>query len=138
MFIHSKILMAGLVLGAAIFCFSDSFAQTLSRTTISTKSAGDTYGYVGSGGFRNYELGSTDDNIEDVLDLIYNDKGELFAENVTLYTEAQKFSGTVIQVTNQYVVVLDQTRISARETRVNAMHVIERDEIIGVTAKVLP
>lgn len=138
MIMRTTFLTAGLIIGAAVFYAPNVFSQTQSTTTITTKSASDTRGYISSGGFRNYEIGNTDDNIEDILQLIYNEKGEIFGGNVTLYTDDHTFTGTVLQVTNRYIVMLDQTQIGPRTNRVNAMHVIERGKVIGVTAQVLP
>ena len=105
-----------------------------SRAQETAKSVGE---YVDRGGFQNFELGDTDDTVKDILDAIYDQKGDYFQPNVTIYTEAHKFSGTVIQVNNRYVVLLDYDRIGPRNAAVRAMHVIELAEVVGITALAL-
>lgn len=93
--------------------------------------------YVERGGFQNFELRDTDDTIKDILDAIYEQKGDYFQPNVTIYTEAHKFTGTVIQVNNRYVVLLDYDRTGPRNAVIRAMHVVELDDVVGITATAL-
>ena len=90
--------------------------------------------YVDRGGFQAYELGDTDDNIHDVLNFIYENRGDYFRPDVIVYTEAHKFTGKVIQITDRYVVLLEYMRTGPRNATIEAMHVVERDDIVGITA----
>lgn len=105
--------------------FENSFAQETARTVDQ---------YIDRGGFQAYELGDTDDNIHDVLNFIYENRGDYFRPDVILYTQSHSFKGKVIQVTDRYVVLLDYVRTGPRNAAIEAMHVVERNDIVAVTA----
>lgn len=117
---------------AAAFILSLFFVLPAYAQSQSAKKAHD---YVAAGGFRNFEIKKTDDRIKDVLDTLYTSQGNIWSSAVTLYTDEHTFTGTVIQVTDSFVVLLNQTRVAPRESRVDDIHVIARSKVIGVSAK---
>lgn len=92
--------------------------------------------YVARGGFKVYEFNDTR-NYSSILEELYESKGRLFKSNVTVYTYSHAFTGSIIQVSGSYVVMLDKTRTGPRETDVKAVHIIDIEDIIGVTAYTL-
>jgi hypothetical protein len=117
----------------ALLCLflSPIFLSPLANAQESAKSFDD---YVDRGGFKAFEFGDLDDTYEDIIKAIYRDKGNYFKSNITIYTESHAFTGSVIQVTDRIVVMLDQTRTGPRDTDVKALHVISLNDVTGVTA----
>lgn len=102
--------------------------------TCAQESASDLKSYVERGGFKAFEFSDLDDTYEDIIKAIYSDKGNYFKSSITVYTESHAFTGSVIQVTDRIVVMLDQTRTGPRDTDVKALHVISLKDVTGVTA----
>lgn len=125
-----KSLLLVCLFGAALFPLH-SLAQLETAKTVDT--------YIDRGGFEAFELDGPLNDPKDVIEKIYQQKGEYFEPNITVTTEGgTEFTGTVIQITGNYVVLLDQTRTGPRTTNLNALHVVERKEIVAVSAQILP
>ncbi|MBL4805072.1 MAG: hypothetical protein JKY71_09420 [Alphaproteobacteria bacterium] len=100
------------------------------------ESAAELDAYAARGGFHVYEFNDTR-NYSSVLEELYETKGHLFKSDVTVYTRSHAFTGSIIQVSGSYVVMLDKTRTGPRETDVKAVHIIDIEDITGVTAYTL-
>lgn len=119
-------------------CLLGTFVFPITSNAQDTQSAKMVETYIDRGGFQAFELDSTDNDIKDVIEKLYGQKGEYFEPNFTIHTEGgSSFTGTVIQITDHYVVLLDQTRSAPRNTDLKALHVVERSEIVSVSANIL-
>jgi len=90
--------------------------------------------YIDSGGLRNFEIDNTDDDIEEVLRSLESQKGALIDSQFTFYTESHSFNGTLIQTTSQYYVIAEIERVNAQNTYIKKLHILDRSDVIGVTA----
>ncbi|NCT40430.1 MAG: hypothetical protein GW778_02055 [Alphaproteobacteria bacterium] len=90
--------------------------------------------YVDAGGLRNFEIKSSDDSIDEVLRTLDNQKGSSIYSDFIFYTAQHSFKGSLIQTTDKYYVVAELDRVNPQRTIVKRLHVIERDEVVGVTA----